>query len=60
MENSSSDFNQKLIRIVRGYPIIFDRSHPLFYDEEAIDKAWDDIGWRLGMDGKRNFLYFSR
>uniref|UniRef100_A0A1B0CBR4 MADF domain-containing protein n=1 Tax=Lutzomyia longipalpis TaxID=7200 RepID=A0A1B0CBR4_LUTLO len=62
--NYPGDFNQQIIRIVQDYPILFDRTHKLFFHDKFNDLAWEDIGNRLGRNGEeckttyRN-LYFE-
>lgn len=43
---------EKLIEIVRKYPILYDLSHEDYKNIRKKDNVWDTIGEEIGEDGK--------
>lgn len=44
---------EKIIKVVRNYPIIYDLSHEDYKNIRKKDKIWSKIGEEIGENGKK-------
>ncbi|BES97369.1 Alcohol dehydrogenase transcription factor Myb/SANT-like [Nesidiocoris tenuis] len=44
---STCTFEKKLIKAAKHQPVIYDIAHPLYYDAEAKEMAWQEIGEQI-------------
>ena len=47
---------EKLIELIKKYPILYDLSHEEYKNVRKKDKAWDEIGEELKENGKLFFF----
>ena len=54
-----SDNNEVLIYEVQKNPILFDKANTSYKDTKRKKDVWRQIGERVGVDGKIQFLYIA-
>lgn len=47
---------ERIIEIVRNYPILYDLSHEDYKNVKKKDRTWSEIGKQLNASGKYQFL----
>lgn len=45
--------DEKLIELVRGYPVLYDLSNAKYMDSEYKNEIWGKIGTELNASGKK-------